>query len=86
MDPIQARNDETHRKVAARIRQDAGVIAEARARLERWIERDGAPIDPALEEWLDALDMMDAQDLAEFLESTSPRAKRMRISSPFVAP
>jgi hypothetical protein len=86
IDPTEVRKDETHRRVAAEIRRDPRVIDEAAARLERWMLRDGAPPDPALVEWKIALSMLDTAELAEFLESPTPRAKRMRISSPFFRP
>jgi len=36
--------------------------------------------------WKTALAMLDAGQVADFLESRTPRAKRMRISSPFFWP
>jgi hypothetical protein len=82
-DPDQLRKDEAHRRIAARIRRDPGVIALAAARLEQWLAADPPPPDPALLEWKAALEMLDPADLADFLESPTPRAARMRISSPF---
>ena len=81
MDPIEARNDEIHRRVAALIRRDPTVIAKARATLDRWL---ASSTEPALVEWQNALAMFEPEQLARFLESETPRAKRMRISSPFV--
>jgi len=46
----------------------------------------GDPSDPALVEWKIALTSLDARQLADFLESPTPKAKRMRISSPFFWP
>jgi hypothetical protein len=83
IDPSELENDEIHRRVAARIRRDPGVIDEARARLERWLARDGDRPHPATLEWRAAIEMLDPASLAEFLESTTPRARRMRSSSPF---
>jgi hypothetical protein len=60
------------------------VLAEARARLEQRIAREGAPADPVLCEWLDALLMLDPAQLADFIESGTSRARRLRISSPLV--
>jgi hypothetical protein len=82
-DPIQEQNDEAHRRVAARIRRDPGVIEEARAQLERWIASDGADVHPTRLEWRAALRLLAPEQLAELLESPTPRAKRMRVSSPF---
>lgn len=60
------------------------MIAEARSRLERLIAREGSPADPVLGEWLDVLLMLDSPQLADFIESATPRARRLRISSPLV--
>ena len=86
VDPTEASKDEIHRRAAAEIRRDPGVIAQAAARLERWLLRSGDPPDPALVEWKIALAALDPEQLAEFLESPTPRARRMRISSPFYWP
>jgi hypothetical protein len=83
VDPMQVRKDEIHRRVAAEIRRDPRVIEQAAARLDRWMQRSGTPPDPALVEWKIALSSLDPGQLADFLESPTPRAKRMRISSPF---
>jgi len=81
IDPVEAKNDERHRKIAALIRIDPTVIARAGALLDKWLAQDAHP---ALVEWKTALTMLDPDELAEFLESPTPRARRMRISSPFV--
>ncbi len=83
VDPIEQRNDDYHRRVAAQIRRDPGVIAQALARLNSWIARDGAEPLPVRLEWRTALALLEPSQLADFLESTTPRARRMRISSPF---
>ena len=81
--PTEVRSDEVHRRVAARIRQDPAIIRTASARLERWIgQSDGAP-NPVLLEWRAAIRMLEPEELAGFLESTTPRARRLRVSSPF---
>lgn len=80
-DPVEARNDERHRKIATLIRTDPSVIEKAGALLGKWLARDAHP---ALIEWKIALTMLDPHELAQFLESETPRARRMRISSPFV--
>ena len=79
-DPIERENDEIHRRVGARILHDPTVIAVAKARLDRWLARD--PL-PAWLEWKAALRMMTPTEIAEFLRSETPRARRMRCSSPF---
>lgn len=57
------------------------VIAQASALLDKWLAHDAHP---TLVEWKIALAMLEPHELAQFLESATPRARRMRISSPFV--
>jgi hypothetical protein len=83
-DPIGERALQTHRRIADRLRRDPGLIAEALDRLKQRIAREGSPADPVLCEWLDALLMLEPPQLADFIESAAPRARRLRISSPLV--
>jgi len=39
-------------------------------------------VDPVLDEWLDVLLMLDPGQVAGFIESDTPRARRLRISTP----
>ena len=80
IDPNEQTNDEIHRRVAALIRSDPAVIERVRERLERRLRE--TPL-PAWLEWKHALAMLDPDQVADFLESTTPRARRMRSSSPF---
>jgi hypothetical protein len=48
-----------HRRIAARIRRDPGVIAQTRARLAKVMAEEAPHVDPVLREWLDALLMLD---------------------------
>lgn len=81
-DPIEDRALQTHRRIAGKLRRAPELIDEARARLEQRIAREGLPADPVLCEWRDALLMLDPPQLADFIESATPRARRLRISSP----
>jgi hypothetical protein len=83
IDPTEVRNDEIHRRAAAEIRRNPEVVEQATAQLDRWMRRGGDPPDPALVEWKTVIAVLDPAQLADFLESPTPRAKRMRISSPF---
>lgn len=73
-----------HRRIAARIRHDPGVIAESKARLARLMEREPPPPDPVLQEWLDLLLMATPGQIADFIESGTPRARRLWTSSPLL--
>ena len=82
VDTIELENDAIHRDVAARIRRDPAIIEQAKARLERWIAAEHPPM-PVRLEWRDAMRLLTPTQLADFLESHTPRARRMRVSSPF---
>jgi phosphoserine phosphatase len=82
-DPTEQRMAQIHRRIAERIRREPSVLAEAQARLRRVMQREGEE-DPVLREWLDALLMLDADQLADFIESGTPRARRLRSSSPLL--
>jgi hypothetical protein len=85
VDPTAIENDELHARAAALVRSDpVTTIARASELLERWIARLGGEPPPAWREWRVALRMLDAPELARFLESRTPRAQRMKISSPFL--
>lgn len=75
---------EKHRRIAARIRRDPGVITESRMRLMRLIAREPRPPDPVLQEWLDLLLMATPDQVADFIASGTPRARRLRTSSPLL--
>jgi hypothetical protein len=83
-DPIEDQATETHRRIAARIRRDPNVLATTLTRLKDLISREGQPVDPVLGEWLDVLLMLDPPQVADFIESATPRARRLRISSPLI--
>lgn len=83
VDPIEKENDELHRRIAAKIRQDPSLVAEAAAVIDKWIAADGTPTDPVLLEWEAVLDLLSPEEVADFLESDLPRARRLRVSSPF---
>jgi hypothetical protein len=75
---------ELHRRIAERIRREPAVIAETQARLERRAAREAGPIDPVLGEWRDLFLMLDPGQIADFIESSTPRARRLRSSSPLL--
>jgi hypothetical protein len=83
-DPTEQRVAEKHCRIAARIRRDAHVIAESRMRLMRLIAREPRPLDPVLQEWLDLFLMATPDQIADFVESGTPRARRLRTSSPLL--
>ena len=80
---IDSENRERDRKVAALIRQNPGVIARAQQNLQKW-EAHWKGLNPAWEEWKTLLRMLTAAQVADFLESETPKANRLRQSSPFL--
>src|SRR5437773_12577671 len=80
---IDAENRERDRRLAALIRRRPAVIDCARQNLSNWETRWGERT-PAWEEWAQLLHILTPLQLAEFLESSTPKANRLRQSSPFV--
>ncbi len=80
--PTEQRDAEMHRRIAARIRREPGVIAQTKQRLLRVMAQEAPYVDPVLQEWLDVLLMLDPDQVARFIESDTPRARRLRSSTP----
>lgn len=80
---IDAENRERDRQLAAAIRRNPDVIALGGRNLENWAARWGG-LTPAWEEWAQLLRMLSPAQIADFLESTTPKANRLRQSSPFL--
>jgi hypothetical protein len=80
--PTELLDAEMHRRIAARIRRDPGVIAQTRDRLAKVMAEEAPHVDPVLHEWLDILLMLDPDQIARFIESNTPRARRLRSSTP----
>lgn len=76
-------NKEMDRLVAERIRADPEVVKIAKANLQRWKRQNGGELAPAHQEWDLALRFLTPNELADFVESEAPKAKRLRQSSPF---
>jgi hypothetical protein len=71
------------RLTATKIRRDPSVVNIARANLRRWMESDGDFVHPVHAEWLDILQFLEPSELADFIESDTPKANRLRQSTPF---
>jgi hypothetical protein len=79
LDQINAAQD---RRVAAAIRRDPRVLRVARADLRRWMAADGKRVRPVFREWQAVLHRLTAREIAAFLCSDTPMARRLRQSSP----
>ena len=81
---IDRHNLEHDRANAAALRRHPELVEVARENLKRWMANDGDYVHPALAEWKDILFFLTTEQLADFLESETPKANRLRQSSPFV--
>jgi hypothetical protein len=78
---IDAENRERDRRLAKLIRRRPEVVGAAQQNLEAWHRRWGNRM-PAWEEWAQLLRMLTPAQVAAFLESSTPKANRLRQSSP----
>lgn len=70
------------RATAARIRVRPEVVEIARENLRRWREQNDGELAPAHREWELILRFLTTEELADFLTSDTPKANRLRQSSP----
>ena len=80
MDRIATEQD---RLIASRLRKNKRVLPLARRNLRRWMTRDGRHPRPVFVEWDCLLRRLSAVEIADFLESGTPMARRLSQSSPF---
>lgn len=80
---IDEENRERDRRIAALIRKRPEIIARAQRNLEQWAARWGG-LDQPWEEWALLLRMLTPCQIADFLESDTPKANRLRQSTPFL--
>ena len=80
---IDAENREHDRRIAAVIRGRPEVIQLALRNLRKWAVHWGQ-VAPPWEEWEQLLRMLTPSQVADFLESDTPKANRLRQSSPFI--
>ncbi len=81
---IDLRNQLQDRVLASRLRRNPRLLGQARANLRRWKVRDGSHPRQVFVEWQRILDRLTAKEIAEFLISDTPMARRLRQSSPFM--
>ena len=81
---IDLKNELQDRLLARRLRSDTHLLRLAQANLSRWKARDGKRPRPAFVEWQRILDYLSANEIADFLISDTPMARRLRQSSPFM--
>ena len=81
---IELRNQLQDRMLAGRLRRDNRLLLQARANLRRWKSRDGRHPRRVFVEWQRILDHLSGREIADFLVSDTPMARRLRQSSPFM--
>lgn len=82
---IDEANEAADLLIARRLRRDPALLREARRNLRRWMARDGKRPRPVFLEWALVLDKLTRSEIAAFLESDTPKARRLRQSSPFMS-
>ena len=80
IDQINAAQDQL---IARKVRRDSRVLALARQNLRRWIRRERGVARPVFREWERILARLNTAEIARFLRSDTPMARRLRQSSPF---
>ncbi len=73
------------RAIAKMLDRDPSLLRRAQRHLDLLLERDQGPAAHDLREWRDLLAHYSPQRVKDFLASESPRALRLRQSSPFFA-
>ena len=81
---IDAENRERDRRTAAALRANPDLVRVAQQNLRRWLSAENRAPHPALVEWQAVLDFLTVAELADFLEGRTPKAERLRQSSPFI--
>ena len=76
-------NSAQDRVIAAKLRRDQRLLVLARRNLGRWIKRDGRKVRPVFLEWHRILHRLTRAEIVRFLASNTPRACRLRQSTPF---
>jgi hypothetical protein len=80
IDRINATQD---RVIASKLRRDARVLIFARQNLRRWMAGEGRTVRPVFLEWDRILRRLTRTEIAAFLVSETPMARRLRQSTPF---
>jgi hypothetical protein len=83
---IDRKNAEQDRLIARRLRHNRHTLLIARSNLRRWMARDGKRVRQVFLEWARILDYLSPREIADFLVSDTPLARRLRQSSPFAGP
>ncbi len=80
---IDAVNAAEDRLIARKLRRQPDLVRLAIRNLRRWQRQDNQRPRAAFEEWDLILSRLRPREIADFLASDTPRARRLRQSSPF---
>jgi predicted transcriptional regulator len=80
-----ARARRISQRVAELLDHDASLVRRAQRHIELLLQQDQGPASHDLREWLDILNHYSPERLKDFLVAETPRAQRLRQSSPFFA-
>ena len=80
---IDRSNELSDHLIAERLRRDPELLRAARSNLRRWMEADGLTPRPVFLEWAGILEKLTRDEIANFLTSDTPMARRLRQSTPF---
>lgn len=81
---IDAENEWQDVLLARKLRRDSTLLRLAKSNLRRWARRDGKRLRPVFHEWQRILEYLSRNEIADFLISDTPMARRLRQSSPFL--
>jgi hypothetical protein len=81
---IDEENRERDQRLASALRSDPALVRVAWENLGRWLAAEADQPHVALLEWQAILEFLMPAEIADFLESRTPKAERLRQSSPFV--
>lgn len=81
---IDENNRAQDRLLAKQLRRNSRLLRPAQANLRRWKARDGKRPRRVFVEWQRILDYLSPNEIADFLVSDTPMARRLRQSSPFM--
>jgi hypothetical protein len=80
IDRINAAQD---RLIASKVGRNRQALEIARKNLRRWMTGERRSVRPAFQEWDRILEQLTPAEIANFLRSDTPMARRLRQSSPF---
>ena len=80
---VDRNNAAQDHQIAAKLLVNDRLLRLARQNLERWIARDGQKVRAVFQEWRLILTRLSRSEIATFLRSDTPMARRLRQSSPF---